>query len=140
MGAAMRSAGGMLAGSALSQLQSWHACALRSPLSCAPDPDRSSHPVTLPHQMPPSLGAYHALSQRCGTVVRGGCPGAVLLALRPLRRRRCCCCCYCYCCSALSPPPPSTPSQSPHRGFPLLPRSCSLTTPSITARSLTSLP
>ena len=38
--------GGMLTGSALSQLQSWDACALRSHRSCACDLDRSSRCVT----------------------------------------------------------------------------------------------
>lgn len=49
-GAAMRSEGGMLMGSALSQLQSWDACALRSRSSCA---FPSQIPITPCHAPPP---------------------------------------------------------------------------------------
>ena len=60
----MRSEGGMLAGSALSQLQSWDACALRSLDSCA----FQSRSILSSVTPPPSPGPVTRVTD-CGTVV-----------------------------------------------------------------------
>ena len=76
MGAAMRSAGGMLAGSALSQLQSWHACALRSSPQLRMRSRSIVTPVTLPPCPPPAPPFPQRLSHPVTPLRhRGGCPG-----------------------------------------------------------------
>ena len=73
----MRSEGGMLAGSTLSQLQSWDACALRSLDSCA----FQSRSILSSVTPPPSPGPVTRVTD-CGTVV--------CVSAWPLSAVRCC--------------------------------------------------
>ena len=136
MGAAMRSAGGMLAGSALSQLQSWHACALRSSPQLRMRSRSIVTPVTLPPCPPPAPPFPRRLSHPVTPLRhRGGCPGLSRRSRSRCVRRR-----APPLLLLLSPPSSSTPSQSPRPGFRLLLSPPSPATPSIPRRSLPPCP